>query len=85
VCTGNQNNRIAHIEKGLPNDREKEGANRSFSFTIDDSLQHLKTGEPFHEGQITLKKNTNEQRIKNDRIPKKKGYTTIPPSDQQTA
>jgi hypothetical protein len=46
----------------------------------------LKTGEPYHElGSNYLEEKQMNKELKMIEYLKKKGYTTIPPSEQQTA
>ncbi|MFS0892515.1 hypothetical protein [Peribacillus frigoritolerans] len=89
MCTGNLKAKYSNCftsKKDYQTTGKNEGTNRFCSFTIDDAYNILKTGEPYHElGSNYLEEKQMNKELKMIEYLKKKGYTTIPPSEQQTA
>lgn len=73
LATSRQNNRIASHRKRITKRQGKmKGRIASAHLLLAIAYNILKTGEPYHElGSNYLEEKTKQQRIKNDRIPKK--------------
>ncbi|MDR4927802.1 hypothetical protein [Peribacillus simplex] len=87
LATSRQNNRIASHRKRITKRQGKmKGRIASAHLLLTIAYNILKTGEPYHElGSNYLEEKQMNNELKMIEYLKKKGYTTIPPSEQQTA